>query len=1372
MLNGFVLLDQQCVKCTMPLMEFHGASDCVVCPVLKKKALKIRKLSTMDTESKKVLLQERKQKLEQEIEVQRKAVLGAVEKMSNLEPPSQSLGARQTWVHPRGTSPATPESLFHDYSTISSKPTPVTSSSASSRRKAEMGKRFWTFPEGGENGRQLATPISEASTKPCPSPMKRALEIAKRTRTPRATAIRAIQSMSSTKSVDPTANEPVLPSPVAAGTPRLSNKTSETSLQQEDGDNDSTASGKSVPVAYQHPPSVLKQPTTSQVVPLDQPTATERAQQSQLSPITEIGSKQERGTVSTDETGMVNGKDQRQVVGDGIVPQIATRAKATTEVVGAMSEIAPRDEYPSTEPSQPVSPTQRFAAAVSETLQNTFGPLLSMGSDIMPPSPRQRQALEKEEERLYKEAQRAEEESLKRLASNEDEDDDESVTTVRAKRELELTEAAKRETQKVLKETMRLEELEKRRIFQAKATPATGMMVHLNVQEQRKILEEEANLRREIEEALAARNEAELEARRLADERRAIAEARLLAALEDEATVKQQEAEAAVSRAKEAQEQVRLACRNILAKTIAEGEADAIAEVESIVRAEAEDYHEDVVPPTEEEVRAERWETLRTEGRAVMTRRLIAGWTVLPELCQGKECHGSPLVTDGRVNHCVVCGGTGDGKDGVYAVPAEEDEDGKDHAKVPSTIDLSKEAQAKQIGRASPSMTRSVEELEADFEEKRDIVSKEISRKMTLGWTLLDRSCPNCVMPLMTDEKGRDEVCMLCGVVGVLQSKQPKKTQVLQDSHVATGRNRSKRRSSTKRKTSKNTGTVAAPKKSEAVAREDPLLKQVKPTKTTTTSVQTQPVSTTVLKKFESVEPSHAVSKSVEPVQALRACIPAYPASLGVSKTCEQLPDKTLDKQNKVYPLQQVTAEQPETVARVFNFKTPKSMSKTAPQGPELSASPEEIRLVTREPKSTHDAKQESPTPADQADERQETYGAGKSTRLVEEPMDAPGPQENTVGSQENTSLPTTILVGKKKRQPDAPTSPKRNNNLQPSSYFGSSIFDDLAGSFLNNTRSESPRVDPPASRVSSRRKAIDVDAGLGTPKETKSLPPLNPNMRSPKMAKSDVLTLEIPQDFDLSDEQSLRRLIQAAKTATPPALGIDVENLPRAHHQAPSPGMAAASLPQCFSSPRSVSVAIPSPSNQSTASSTAPSRGSSRLRVTPETQPRQRGRSRSRGGVRMGSTPVSSMVDSTSLRDDVSNSRAPESEREGPQVQENNRAPAPRPDGGRSPHVKAPRLPPRSTSTKNRSKQEIIMIGGPFDAELGSIKTGAHSLTSDNLDALLARIDETKAQLEQTGGKDNPGTATQPDLRGLIGTLAKAAEEMQQLDELDRAWE
>jgi hypothetical protein len=88
----------------------------------------------------------------------------------------------------------------------------------------------------------------------------------------------------------------------------------------------------------------------------------------------------------------------------------------------------------------------------------------------------------------------------------------------------------------------------------------------------------------------------------------------------------------------------------------------------------------------------------------------------------------------------------------------------------------------------------------------------------------------------------------------------------------------------------------------------------------------------------------------------------------------------------------------------------------------------------------------------------------------------------------------------------------------------------------------------------------------------------------------------------------------------------------------------------------------------------------------------------------------------------------------------------------------------------------EVIVIGGPMDKQtkrsskslpLPSGSNGDNaSVGSSTLDALLDRIEETKAQLEETPNTNNR-SEQQARLKSLIETLAAAADEVER-KELD----
>mmetsp|Transcript_11466 Transcript_11466/g.26583 ORF Transcript_11466/g.26583 Transcript_11466/m.26583 type:complete len:968 (+) Transcript_11466:1-2904(+) len=366
-----------------------------------------------------------------------------------------------------------------------------------------------------------------------------------------------------------------------------------------------------------------------------------------------------------------------------------------------------------------------------------------------------------------------EKKELERLESIAKEERDRFVWKAehRGKEEKLAVEESERRAQRDA-ETKTLADEAKRILAFDEATVAENkteaMKKDLLVEEHRKRMAEKATLDEEVARLEEDRLAESMLARSIAEERRVESESRMIAALEADAAIKALAAEDAIRRAKDALREVTTTKKQLISQTIEQAEKEAIAETEQTIKARFEDHNEPVILPSESELYKERWETLRMEGRAIMTRRVLQGWNIVPQACKGIECHQSPLIKDknGRIE-CVVCGGDGCGTDGAYAAS-------KDHKceALPSAA------------AALPSLPKSLPPpvaieghhgdgvvgedwlgngQEEEFERKREIYSKEIGKRMLLGWMLIDSSCPNCIMPLMMDDKGNTDICIVCG---------------------------------------------------------------------------------------------------------------------------------------------------------------------------------------------------------------------------------------------------------------------------------------------------------------------------------------------------------------------------------------------------------------------------------------------------------------------------------------------------------------------------------------------------------------------------------------------------------------------------------
>mmetsp|Transcript_2347 Transcript_2347/g.3579 ORF Transcript_2347/g.3579 Transcript_2347/m.3579 type:complete len:932 (+) Transcript_2347:76-2871(+) len=67
-----------------------------------------------------------------------------------------------------------------------------------------------------------------------------------------------------------------------------------------------------------------------------------------------------------------------------------------------------------------------------------------------------------------------------------------------------------------------------------------------------------------------------------------------------------------------------------------------------------------------QEIQTKRWEGLRAAGHVALKRYLATGWKLNGKKCMGEHCDGSPIVEKADTLECLVCGGNGSGKDGVY----------------------------------------------------------------------------------------------------------------------------------------------------------------------------------------------------------------------------------------------------------------------------------------------------------------------------------------------------------------------------------------------------------------------------------------------------------------------------------------------------------------------------------------------------------------------------------------------------------------------------------------------------------------------------------------------------------------------------------
>jgi uncharacterized Zn finger protein (UPF0148 family) len=908
-----------------------------------------------------------------------------------------------------------------------------------------------------------------------------------------------------------------------------------------------------------------------------------------------------------------------------------------------------------------------------------------------------------------------------------------------------------------------------------------------------------------------------------------------------------------------------------LARAIAEADKTAIAEAESIVRSSAEDYHDNQSRSSSlEEIRRQQWETLRSEGRAAMTRRSMTGWTVSSEFCRGTECGSSPLVVKGSTKQCVVCGGTGTGCDGVYDLSEESETSKKENfasnettiseaavirpprfdfntsinlqaVKPPPSsplnlaIETDTETESKSLlirpprisgimppdsdseegipvaKLASLNLVKSPRRVaggptevrmlamteQPDFivldgkealdniESKRTIVSKEIGKRMLQGWKLLNLTCPTCLMPLMIDENDEHEICVLCGMVAEgLQSTGTESTMQPTLSFKSTEDNESSL-------TSPVNFTALVPMKQSETRQNDGI----------------DAVPGDLISGLDSTQkPDEIVTES----HKLRQQSPRKSAAESSRKSVKEPSRKSSKKSHKKssHRSKEISVSKEIGSPRKSKNSTPKSSKEEidylVQDLPSIGHLAERIKHRVNTPRSDppaargHNVVRKSMLEAD----------AMKAGEVVEELVDvkytSPGASDDKACGPSPSMVKTFDCDPPKENLASAgvATPFPAHKACDPSPSMKKIRYHAESGMTRHEKKpdasADSERVEPP---INIRSPSIDPEASVGEYSEQLGTELIN-YCESPDY--EEILTLEIPKGFDVNDEAALRQLIAQAKvcrpakfdtadetqsktlnqdarrgchlpspglTDSPPgSLRVDIDTMMEQHHAEPamegryhhlqSPGMSTASLPlkspASYRPPRSTTSAAPEP-----LLIVHTNRSQMRPRITPESMDRTRPSSRSRASSRSGLYSVGEDASESSSFDYVHVYSS--------HLQSQAR-------------TSSSRIPPSSASSsgyrvekKTPQSPEVIVIGGPDITLMDDLvslglkslaaTSNADSISTAALDALLARIEQTKYELD-AAGHEQDGVEKHEKIAGLLQELSSAAAQMEMLDD------
>ena len=811
------------------------------------------------------------------------------------------------------------------------------------------------------------------------------------------------------------------------------------------------------------------------------------------------------------------------------------------------------------------------------------------------------------------------------------------------------------------------------------------------------------------------------------------------------------------------------------------------------------------------------WEQLRLDSKLVRSRRLLTGWKEITDKCRGKECNGALLLYNGRLEECIVCGGSGNGKDGVYG-QLKDDNGGRlnslkeaksgskkahsgDHDKnstKQADVKLNKKKNAsqtrqKRIPGEAPSFRMSpknrgcrtrdtssrtarctMEELETDFSVKRRIVSKEIGKRMLKGWTLLDLACPYCVMPLMVNSKGAKVSCVLCGPIRLpldesftqVSQQVSAEKKMIEKSDASVDNRSQMTRSSEKSKTrfvlpdSAEERAIAASRSNDKPASSSPRR-----------SCLRSPSSTHSPKNAKSDMVEKNREKTSTKVSQLEDK-KATPETQGEKKDMPRDETRKNIERLRPAPLQLTPApfshpgdEVPKTVVLVHGSTTNEEDAKS----PHFLIS--RFRNASRHLKMQ---KKSDPPPVSKKVHKgnQGIEPDEEIDGILHEPQPVPKPHESDISSiskSEDDEEATKVTERKKGGNEDVNTftsladsieKAKRKRDVNESATPSAKHQNNLEVS----ESAQKKRMDPDTF------KTVDIDDGLEESNgvRTKSHQLDAPESRSEEAFETKillledddtsspdkVLTLEVPLDFDVGNKESLQQLLIAAK-APSPSLDVDTTGI-SARRCHPSPGMEAAPTPLPLTSP-------------DTSSRGAEKSRSSRPRVTPETLQRSRSRHRA---IPSRDSDVSTMYDSAVLAEKPNLVK----KYAFPRASSTLATPVPtmvrtkRKGKKKKKENEEPESAKEKVRVQNTSEHVVSEIPDPeekstpgavdqVDSQLIEI-SGDRSVSTTSFYDLLERIHEkTELENEQKGSKERGKSKSR--LHEVIQKLSKAAEEM-----------
>ena len=446
---------------------------------------------------------------------------------------------------------------------------------------------------------------------------------------------------------------------------------------------------------------------------------------------------------------------------------------------------------------------------------------------------------------------------------------------------------------------------------------------------------------------------------------------------------------------------------------------------------------------------------------------------------------------------------------------------------------------------------RSLKSRSMDSGMKRSLAKQEMAKRMAMGWILLNAACPKCTMPLMADTQGENEMCVSCHT-SEMEEKNPAGTESAKPS---------------KRERSDPGGDESTLEEAELSVRNkkdsDGATKDIDiVTSDSSISVAKQSIEIPTNEDDDGKSRARAMWSTMTKTRTSRKLVPPRhdpPAVQGHTVRRKEAQDC---EQSTIH-----TQRQPSKKASLWlsaGVLASSFLMGQSTNDQEEKADPVEVKQIKKNstPRADPDAsmsnvlrnkvfggeKKVGSSPLDVLSDNRKNRGGVK--------LDPDGPKEEeeeaSLGSKDGTSEESSVAVSEVELEPSDDTE------------------DEAVESTLMKSRGPSP--EDVASMFSSRGAKSETSSELSESTGDIQIVRMPNSATSTVELKhtptgtdeSEILSLAIPPGFDINNQDALRQLLAAAKKGMPLTVKTSLDEIEEETHigRAASPGMSEARLP------------------------------------------------------------------------------------------------------------------------------------------------------------------------------------------------------------------